>query len=157
MESLKTFLHRHYHITNYWFLSPSGRVWQTPPLLLQPHWRLAALLQRGQPSFLSKCLGEVGPRNSTPLSSHARPPRRHTVRPAAGRQGPDRAREAAGEACAGGRCQGAVGKNRGSDVRRVLGADAKESEGGVWRSHRCGAAAVWQESTTGEEGPQHSW
>uniref|UniRef100_A0AAQ4PTI4 Reticulon n=1 Tax=Gasterosteus aculeatus aculeatus TaxID=481459 RepID=A0AAQ4PTI4_GASAC len=43
---------------------------------------------------------------------------------------------------AGRRCQGAVGKNRGGDVRRVLGADPKESEGGVRRGHRRRSAAV---------------
>lgn len=138
------------------FLSPSGWVWQTPPLLLQPGRRLAALLQRGQPRLLSKRLGEVGPRNPPPLPPHSHPPRGHTVWPAAGRQSADRARKTEGEARAGGRRQGAVGKNRRGDVRRVLGADTEESEGGVWCGHRCGAAALWQESEAREEGPQHS-
>lgn len=73
----------------------------------------------------------MGPGDPPPLPPHAHPPRWHTVRPAAGRQSADRACEAEGEAGAGGRRQGAVGKNRGRDVHRVLGADAEESEGGV--------------------------
>lgn len=145
------------HIAQYRFLSPTGWVWQTPPLLLQSDRCPAALLQRGQPSFLSKRLGEVGPRNSPSLPSHARPPRWHTVWLATGRQGADWAGEAAGEASARGRRQSSGRQNRGSDIRRVFGTHTKESEGGVRCSYCCGAAAVWQESPTGEEGPQHSW
>lgn len=145
------------YITMLIFLSPSGWVWQTPPFLLQPGRCPAALLQCGQPRLLSKCLGEVGARDPPPLPPHSHPPRGHTVWPAAGRQSADRARETQGEASAGGRCQGAVGKNRRGDVHWVLGADTEESEGGVWCGHRCGAAELWQESEAGEEGPQHSW
>jgi len=97
----------------------------------------------------------VGPRDPPPLPPDAHPPGGHAVRPAAGRQSADRAGQAEGEARAGGRRPGAVGKNRRGDVRRVLGADAEEPQGGVRRRHRRRPEAVRQESEAGEEGPQH--
>lgn len=77
------------------------------------------------------------------------------MRPAAGRQGADRAGEAQGEAGGRGGRPGAVGEDWRRDLRGVLGADAEEPEGGVRRGHRCGAAALGQEGEEGEEGPQH--
>lgn len=110
---------------------PPGRIRQAAPLLLQPCRRLAALLQRGQPRLLPERLGEVGPRNPPPLPPDPHPTGRHTVRPAAGRQGADRAGPTAGEAGAGRGRQGAVGKSGRGHLHRVLGADAEEPEGGV--------------------------
>lgn len=89
------------------------------------------------------------------MSAHTRAAGGHSVRPAAGRQGPHRPRTPPRATRPGGGRPRARGQNRRGGVRGVLVPHPKEPEGGVRRSHLRRTPTFGQESQEGTQGSQY--